>query len=141
MINFPWRLTRSSQPVQTPFNSRRQSCSTSLFVSHCCKLFLALSLEGSSQKCQPLCNQANPNSSYKTPGVGYLCDALALPASRLYLLGLGWGEKYATNPFACHTCKIDPRKFFRGHTYEKHGGGWGQFWLSTSTVLSNHGAL
>jgi len=50
-------------------------------------------------------------------------SATSLRALRLGVIFAisGWSQKYAANPFACHTYKSAPRKSFPCHTYEKHG--------------------
>jgi hypothetical protein len=114
-----FRVTRASQPPQRPKISRQfpahvistahhptRPDSLRFLTRHKSSGFILLRTLGRRQISQLLCNQANPNSSYKIPGVGYHSDTAAVFA----------------NSLACHTYKITPRKSFPCHTYKK--GGW-----------------
>jgi len=128
-----FRVTRKSQPPQHPkshlhfgvHHSSAPSASRFRFFSpisgHKSSVLTRLRTLRHRGKDQSLCNQSDPPCpQHGWISLRHLC---ALCVSALSFAISGRSEKYAANPFACHTYKSAPRKSFRCHTYEKEGGG------------------
>src|SRR5882762_8747328 len=129
-----FRVTRKSQRYNTRnltfiFGARHSfgpSASRfrffSLISGHKSSAFTRLRTLRHHGKDQSLCNQSGPPYPPTRVDISlrHLC---ALCVSESSFAISGWSQRYAANPFACHTYKSAPRKSFRCHTYEKEGVG------------------